>query len=45
MHFRREGRACLSSTVCKKSQHWFGLSTVENSETLESSAINDGWSM
>ena len=29
----------------KKSQHWFVFSTDENSETLESSAINDGRSM
>ena len=33
--------ACLSSTVRKKSQNWFAFSTDENSETLESSAIND----
>ena len=26
----------------KKSQNWFAFSTDENSETLESSAINDG---
>ena len=37
--------ACLSSTVRKKSQNWFAFSTDENSETLESSAINDGRSM
>ena len=36
--FRREGGACLSSTVRKKSAD-------ENSETPESSAIDDGWSM
>ena len=29
----------------KKSQNWFAFSTDENSETLESSAINDGRSM
>ena len=45
MSFRREGGACLSSTVHKKSQYWFDLSTDENSEILESSAINDGRSM
>ena len=37
--------ACLSITVRKKSQNWFAFSTDENSETLESSAINDGRSM
>ena len=37
--------ACLSSTVCKKSQNWFAFSTDEYSETLESSAINDGRSV
>ena len=37
--------ACLSSTVRKDSQNWFALSTDENSETLESSSINDGRSM
>ena len=41
----QEGGACLSSTVRKKSQNWFAFSTDENSETLESSAINDGRSM
>ena len=41
MIFRREGGACLPSTVRKKSQYWFAFSTDENSETLESSAIND----
>ena len=45
MNFRREGGACLSNTVRKKSQNWFAFSTDENSETLESSAINDGRSM
>ena len=30
---------------CKKSQNWFAFSTDENSETLESPAINDGRSM
>ena len=29
----------------KKSQNWFALSTDKNSETLESSAINDGRKM
>ena len=42
---RREGGACLSSTVRKKSLNWFAFSTDENSETLESSAITDGRSM
>ena len=45
MTFHREGGACLSSTVRKKSQNWFVFSTDENSKTLESSAINDGRSM
>ena len=45
MTFRREGGACLSSTVRKKSLNWFAFSTDENSETLESSALNDGQSM
>ena len=45
MNFRREGGACLSSTVRKKSQYWFDFSTDENSETLESSAINGRRSM
>ena len=45
MTFRREGGACLSSTVRKKSQNWFAFSTDENSETLETSALNDGRSM
>ena len=45
MTFNREGGACLSITVRKKSQNWFAFSTDENSETLESSAINDGRSM
>ena len=43
--FIREGGACFSSTVHKKSQYLFAFSTDENSETLESSAINDGRSM
>ena len=42
MTFCKEGGACLSSTVRKKSQNWFA---IESSETLESSAINNGWSM
>ena len=29
----------------KKSQYWFAFSTDENSDTLESSAINNGRSM
>ena len=43
--FRREGGACLSTTVRKKSQNWLAFSTDESSETLESSAINDGRSI
>ena len=42
---RREGAACLSSAVCKESQYWFAFSIDENSEALESSAINNGRSM
>ena len=45
MTFRREGGACLSITVHKKSQNWFAFSTDENYETPESSAINDGRSI
>ena len=45
MAFRREAGACLSSTVRKKSQNWIVFSTDENSEALESSALNDGRSM
>ena len=45
MTFRREGGACLSSTVRKKSQNWFAFSTDKTSETLESSTLNDGRSM
>ena len=45
MTFRREGGACLSSTVRKYSQNWFAFSTNVNTETLENSAINDGRSM
>ena len=45
MIFRREGGACLTSTVRKESQYLFVFSTDENFETLESSAINDGRSM
>ena len=44
-NFPQRRGACLSSTVRKKSQYWFAFSTDECSETLESSAINDGWSM
>ena len=42
MIFCMEGCACLSSSVRKRSQCWFVFSTDENSETLESSALNDG---
>ena len=45
MTFHREGGACLSITVRKKSQNWFAFSTDDNSETPESSAINDGRSI
>ena len=45
MTFCREGDACLSSTMRKRSQNWFAFSTDENSETLESSATKDGRSM
>ena len=45
MTFCREGGACLYSTVRKMSKNWLAFSTDENSETLESSAINDGRSM
>ena len=45
MTSRREGGACLSITVRKKSQNWLAFSTDENAETLETSAIKDGWSM
>ena len=45
MTFRREGGACLSITVRKKSQNWFAFSTDENSETQKISAINDGRSI
>ena len=45
MTFCREGDACLSSIVRKKSPNWFAFSTDEKSETLESSAINDWRSM
>ena len=44
-NFPQRGAACLSSTVCKKSQNWLAFSTDENTETLESSAIKDGRSM
>ena len=37
--------AFFSITVRKKSQNWIAFSTDENSETLESSAINTGRSM
>ena len=39
------GKACLSSTVRKKSQYWFAFSTNENSEALEGTTINDGRSI
>ena len=42
--FRTEDGTCLSSIESKKSQYWLALSTDENSETLESSAIDDGLS-
>ena len=45
MAFHIEGGAYSSSTVRKKSQNWVAFSTDENSETLDSSAINDGRSM
>ena len=45
MTFCREGDACLSSTVRKMSQNWLAFSTDENSEVLESTAINDWRSM
>ena len=35
MTFRREGGACLSSTVRKKSQNWFAFSTDENVFSIE----------
>ena len=44
-NFPQRMGACLSITAHKKSQNWFAFSTDENSETLESSAINDGRSM
>ena len=45
MTFSRDRCACLSNTVRKRSIYWFAFSTDENSETLESSVIDDGWSM
>ena len=45
MTFSREGGACLSSTVRKKSQYRFAFSTDENYETPMRSAIDDGLSM
>ena len=45
MTFLREGGACISSTVRKKSLNWFAFSTDENFETPEGPAINDGRSM
>ena len=38
--FRREGGECICSTMRTMSQYWLTFSTDENSETLESSAIN-----
>ena len=39
-------RGCmLIQYSAKKSQNWFAFSTDENSETLESTAINDRRSM
>ena len=43
--FPQRRGTCLSITVLRKSQYWFVFSTDENSDTLESSAINDGQSM
>ena len=43
--FPQRRGACLSSTVCKKSQNWFAFSTDESTEALESSAIKDMRSM
>ena len=45
LKFRREGGACLSWSVRKMSKYWFAFATDVNSDTLESSAINDGRSM
>ena len=36
MAFHREGGACLSSSVRKRSHNWFAFSTNENSEALDS---------
>ena len=33
--FRREGGACISSTVRQESLYFFAFSTEENSETLK----------
>ena len=41
-NFPQRRGACLSSTVRKMLRYWFAFSTDENSETLESSALNDG---
>ena len=43
-NFPQRRGACLSSTM-HNSQNWFASSADENSETMESSAINDGRSM
>ena len=44
-NFPQSRGACLSCKVRKKSQNWIAFSTDENTETLESSALNDGRSM
>ena len=44
-NFPQRRGALLSSTVRKTSQNWLAFSTDENSDTQESSAINDGRSM
>ena len=45
MTFRREGGACISSSMRKKSQNWFDFSTEENSVALDISALNNGRSI
>ena len=35
----------MHAYLVQMSQYWFAFSTDENSETLESSAINDGCSI
>ena len=44
-NFPQRRGACLSITVRIESQNWLAFSTDENSETPESSAINDGRSI